>query len=95
MPVAVSLNVSASTGGAVAGVVVRFAGAADGTGSCNADTNATTCYVMGTAGTYDLEVVASGFQTLRRTVSVLGETPACGCPSVVTQHLDIVLSSAP
>lgn len=95
IPLAVSLDVSSSTGEAVTGVVVQVSGATNGTNPCNIGPTVSTCYVMGTAGTYELAVVAPGFQTARRTVTVSGTAPQCGCPTAVTQHLLIVLTLEP
>ena len=92
LPVAVEISVTAAGGGPVDGVIVHVSGAATGTASCSVGTTASTCYVPGVAGTYDLEVAASGFQTTQRTVTVGGTTPECGCPTVVTAHLDVALS---
>jgi metal-sulfur cluster biosynthetic enzyme len=87
--------VTATAGGPVAGVIVQVSGAATGTASCSMGTTASTCYLPGVAGTYNLEVTASGFQTTQRTVTVEGTSPECGCPTVLTQHLDIVLTGNP
>lgn len=94
IPLAISVDVSASTGGALTDVTIQVSGAANGTSPCNTNGNATTCYVPGTSGTYEVAVLAPGFQAARRTVTVSGTTPACGCPTVVTQHLAIVLASS-
>jgi hypothetical protein len=51
------------------------------------------CYVPGTAGTYQLQIGATGFQTVMKTVEVTGQTPPrCGCPTVNTVHLDVALA---
>jgi hypothetical protein len=95
MPLAILVNVRASTGGAVPGAVLQVSGATSGTSPCNMAADVSTCSVPGTAGTYDLVLTAPGFETTRRTVAVSGTNPACGCPTVMTQHLDIVLASIP
>jgi hypothetical protein len=43
------------------------------------------------AGTYDLHLSAAGFQAKTVSVVVPGNTPACGCPTVETQQVSIVL----
>ena len=55
----------------------------------------TTCAVFGSAGTYQLDIGAPGFQTVHRTVEVQGTTPECGCPTVETTQLDVALVPAP
>jgi hypothetical protein len=92
MPLAIQIGVTAADGGSVDGVIVAVSGAATGTASCSAGTTATTCYVPGVAGTYNLDIAASGFQATQRSVTVGGMTPECGCPTVVTVHLQVALS---
>ena len=91
IPLAIEISVTSAAGGPVADVVVAVSGATTGGASCNVGSTATLCYVMGVAGTYELEIAARGLQTERRTVSVSGTTPACGCPVVTTVRLDVVL----
>jgi hypothetical protein len=87
LPLALAINVSGGTAGApVDGAVVRVSGAAVTTIPCS-----TVCRVPGTAGTYNLEVTAPGFETAQRTVTVQGTTPPCGCPTVVAETVAIVL----
>src|SRR5260370_28021179 len=92
LPLAIQLSITAAGGGPVEGVMVQVSGAITGTASCSAGPDATTCYVSGVAGTYNLEVVASGFQAAQRRVTVGGETPDCGCPTTMTVHLAVALS---
>jgi hypothetical protein len=48
--------------------------------------------VIGYAGTYDLEVSAPGFEFALRTVTVRGLDPeGCGCATVFTERLEVVL----
>jgi hypothetical protein len=91
IPLAIQMSVTSVRGGPVADVAVMVSGAVTGGASCTAGTTATLCYVAGVAGTYELEIAASGFQAVRRTVTVSGTTPECGCPVVTTVHLDVVL----
>jgi hypothetical protein len=48
--------------------------------------------VPGTAGTYEVDITAAGYQTVHRTVHVAGSTPACGCPIVNTEHIAVTLT---
>ncbi len=53
------------------------------------------CYVPGTAATYQLQIGATGFQTITKTVDVAGHAaPKCGCPTVETVHLSVALAPA-
>jgi hypothetical protein len=74
---------------------VRVSGAVTGNAACSAGPTATTCYVPGVAGTYNLEIMASGFQSALRTATASGTTPDCGCPTVERVHLDIAMSRNP
>lgn len=92
VPLAIEVSVTAAGAGPVEGVMLRVSGAATGTVPCSAGTTATTCRVLGGIGTYNLEFTASGFQATQRSVTVGGTTPECGCPTIVTAHLDVTLS---
>src|SRR5262249_19928628 len=92
LPLAVTVDVTASSGRAVADVLVRVSGATNGTIPCPADGSASTCRIPGTSGTYELEISAPGYETVRRSLTVSGTTPDCGCPTIVPQHLDVVLT---
>jgi hypothetical protein len=92
LPIAVEIGVTSAAGGPVEGLTVRVSGAAMGTASCTTGSANTMCFVPGTAGTYNLDLAASGFQPTQRTVTVTGTTPECGCPTVEKVHLDVVLS---
>jgi hypothetical protein len=50
------------------------------------------CIVPGGAGTYDVRVSAPGFQAVGQSIVVTGSSPACGCGSVDTRMLTIVLA---
>lgn len=55
----------------------------------------TTCGVHGDAGTYQLEIGAPGFQTVKQTVNVAARPEVkCGCGGPETVHLDIALTPA-
>ena len=87
LPIALIVNVTGGTPGApVTGAVVQVSGAIFGTIPCS-----TSCYVPGTAGTYNLDVTAPGFEALRRTVTVQGTNPSCGCPTVVPEKVTVAL----
>lgn len=91
LPLAGILDVTAgATGGPVNGAVVKVSGAVVTTVPCSL-----TCYLHGYAGTYTLDVEAPGFQSAHRTITVQGTTPACGCPTTVTEHFKIALASSP
>jgi hypothetical protein len=44
------------------------------------------------AGTYNLLLTAAAFQDKSLSVVVPGSTPPCGCTSVQTQQLSVVLT---
>jgi hypothetical protein len=92
IPLAITVDVTSSAGGAVAGTVLRLTGRATGTAPCETGASTTTCRVPGDPGTYDLELSAPGFETARRSVTVSGTTPDCGCTTIVPVHLDVVLA---
>jgi hypothetical protein len=74
------------------GASVEVSGRVSGSGSCSVGTSATLCYVLGTAGTYNLRLSASGFNAMMRSITVEGSNPPCGCATVQTQELNIVLT---
>jgi hypothetical protein len=91
LPVALILDVRAAADGApVNGAVVKVSGAVVTTMACSL-----TCSLHGYAGTYILDVEAPGFQGAHRTIAVQGTTPACGCPTTATEHLNIALAASP
>lgn len=76
------------------GVFVNIAGPTVGAGVCLQGA-ITTCSVRGDEGTYQLEIGAPGFQTLKQTVNVAERpAPPCGCGGAETLHLDIALVPA-
>ncbi len=76
---------SAATGDSVPGATFRLAGAAEGSGTCQAST----CFVVGPPGTYIVTVEAPGFQPVQRTVTVRGSVPPCGCRLIETERFDV------
>lgn len=91
LPTAIAITVTSSAaGGPVNGVVVQASGGLVGQGQCAG--SPTTCFVLGGAGTYSLDISAPGFQTAKRTVTVTGSAPAsCGCSGANTEHIDVAL----
>jgi hypothetical protein len=54
------------------------------------------CYVLGGAGTYQVDISAPGFTTAHLTFTVTGSPgPKCGCGSANTQQLSVALVPAP
>jgi hypothetical protein len=92
MPMAIVLSVTSAMGGPVPRLTLTYSGVASGSGQCGAGESATSCVVPGMPGTYELRLTAAGFQDKALSVTVQGSTPACGCPSVQTQQLDVVLT---
>jgi len=89
---AVVLQVTSSVGGPVPALTMTLSGAVSGSGPCTVGASSTTCRVPGMPGTYTLRLAAPGFQEKTLGVEVQGSTPACGCASVQTQQLDVVLT---
>ena len=92
LPSAIMLTVTSAAGGPVPDLTLTVAGSVSSTGPCSVGPSAASCFVLGTAGTYDLQLTAPGFQNKTLSVTVAGTSPACGCPSVQTQHVDVVLT---
>jgi hypothetical protein len=93
--IAVVITVTAA-GGPLSAVVVQVSGARAATIPCSSTSSiGAMCYVAGSAGTYELEVSALGFQSAHRTVTVEGTTPECGCDAVVTAPVYVVLVANP
>lgn len=87
-PFAVEVTVTGETPGTVvAGVSIAVTGAVTGGGPCPE----AKCFVLGSAGTYELDISAPGYQTVHRSVVVSGTSPECGCPTVETQRLTVAL----
>jgi hypothetical protein len=82
-----------SAAGPVNGAFIQVLG---GTNFCRPQADASVCSVPGSAGTYDLDVGAPGFQTTHRTVMVHGTSSGrCACEIATTEHLTIVLVASP
>jgi hypothetical protein len=91
LPLAVVINLTAATSASVEGATVAVSGATTALVPCPGGT----CRVPGTSGTYELDVTAPGFVPVRRTVTVQGSNPPCGCPTVVTETVAIALARPP
>ncbi len=73
-------------------MAVALSGAETGSASCSAGSSSTQCVVPGTAGTYNIQVTATGYQAMSQSVTVEGSNPPCGCPTVQAQQIDVVLT---
>jgi hypothetical protein len=96
LPLALTIRVTGA-GGPVPGVTVGVSGAVSGMAQCEVRDSATLCYVPGTAGRYDLDIAAPGFQRVVESVRVQGSQESdrpCACPTVIEQQLDVVLVPA-
>jgi hypothetical protein len=94
LPVAITVGVTSSVSSAsIVGAFVQVSGS-DTPLPCN-QAPGTTCRLLGTIGTYELDIGAPGFQTVHRTVHVSGSMPRCGCPIVETQNLTVSLVPQP
>lgn len=93
MPFAVIVTVtSAASQPLSGGVFVKATAPGTADAACPPGPTAV-CYVPGTAETYQLQIGATGFQTVTKTVEVTGkDSPRCGCPTVNTVHLDVALA---
>lgn len=86
--VQVAVHQSTSTTG-IPGAFVRVTGSSDIPCTGGA---ASPCLIPGSAGTYQVDIGAPGFQTTHRSVDVAGDAAGCNsCGSVQMQHLDIAL----
>jgi hypothetical protein len=92
MPMAIIASVTSAAGGSVPGLTLTWSGATSGSGQCTAAESATECVVPGLPGTYNLQLAAVGFQDQTLSLVVTGSTPACGCTSVQTQRVSVVLT---
>lgn len=91
-PLSLQLSIADSaTGKPVSGPVVTVSGAESGEASCEASG---ICTVLGSGGTYTLDVTAAGHRAARQQVVVTGSgaNAACGCASVDTHHLTLALA---
>jgi hypothetical protein len=92
LPVAIVVSATSAAGGPVPGLTLTLSGAASGSGQCTGGASATSCVVPGMPGAYNLQLTAAGFQDRTVSVVVAGSTPQCGCTSVETQQVSVVLT---
>ena len=91
LPLAIELTATAAGSGTpVSGVAFTVGGAVSGQGPCSQGT----CLIPGGPGTYDVDVSAPGYRTVHARVIVPGDTPACGCTTVVMQRVTVTLPVA-
>lgn len=90
VPTAVQLTVRDSVSASpLSGASLTFSGPFTGGGPCDG----ATCVVFGGAGTYELDVSVPGYRSVHRQVVVASSTPVgCGCATVVTQQVVVVLT---
>ena len=92
LPSAVLLHVTSSaTGAALPSAMVTETKPGSGTFPCTLAPGAT-CPVLGSYGTYELDISAAGYQTAHRSVVVTGSSPPCGCARVDTQQIAVALA---
>lgn len=61
--------------------------------ACNQGASANTCVLMGSPGTYQVEISAPSYTTVQRTIVVSAKpAPRCSCVSDETQFLTIAMS---
>jgi hypothetical protein len=93
-PLPVAIEIAVNAGNSTAAIPGAFVQVAGSTVPCTQGP-ATTCAVVGTSGSYELDIGAPGFQTVHRSVVVSGTNSGCGtCGSVDTQHLTVTLIPA-
>ena len=92
LPSAVLVRVTSSaTGDALPSAVVTATTPVSGRFPCTLGPDAS-CPILGSYGTYELDVAAPGYQTAHRSVVVTGSSPPCGCPRVDTQRIAVALA---
>ncbi|HEY6546890.1 MAG TPA: hypothetical protein VI589_03255 [Vicinamibacteria bacterium] len=95
LPLALAIQVTDLAGAPVPGAVAEVSGAARASIPCNSG-NGMTCYLLGYAGIYRLELRAPGFETAVRTVTVGGTSPQeCGCATTFAEHIAVTLVPTP
>jgi hypothetical protein len=89
-PLAVTVTLQSSVAGrTLDGAFVRI----NGNDTDCAGTETVVCHIRGSAGTYELDIGATGFQSVHRSVNVqAASTAKCGCPGAETQELSISLT---
>jgi hypothetical protein len=92
MPIAIRVTVTSAAGGPVPGLTMTVSGSVSSSGPCATGESASSCFEPGVPGTYNLRLTAPGFQDATLRVVVPGTTPECGCPTVQTQQVSVVLT---
>jgi hypothetical protein len=85
--------VSAPNGAPVAGAVAEVLSPFTATVLCSAEAGRTMCDIFGGRGAYHVQVTAAGYQSVQRQVQVRERAEECGCSTLLTQELDVVLPS--
>jgi hypothetical protein len=60
---------------------------------CHFGSQANMCMVLGAAGTYTINVTAAGYQAATQSLVVTGHDAECGCGTVDTRMVTIVLTA--
>jgi len=94
LPTAIIISVTSAAGEPITGASAEVSGAVTITPAltCNTGSLANMCRVFGGIGTYDVRVSAPGFQAVEQSIVVTGTQSACGCGSVDTRMVTIVLA---
>lgn len=93
-PFAAVVNIQSGVAGkALDGAFVRDSNSRNAV-LCGFAATSISCRFAGGGGTYEFDIGATGFQTVHRTVTVTQHEPAngCGCTTVDTQTLNVVLT---
>ena len=93
LTIAVELTItSAVTGSALDNVNLHLTAPFTADDSCHP----ASCFVVGGAGKYEIDISAPGFQTAHRSVTVTSTPPKhCGCEIDDTQHVSVALTPNP
>ena len=93
IPLAIQLRVSSAAGGPVPGLTVDLIGSHQGSVPCSTEGASSRCSLLGYRGTYQMRIAATGFRTMEIAVVVPGtDGPRCGCPTIETQQVEVVLT---
>ena len=91
LPAAITITVTSASGAPVTGAFIQES-AVNGPRQCT-PTAESTCQVHGGAGKYELDIGASGFQTVHRSITITSSSN-CSC-GINQQHLDVALVPTP
>ncbi len=87
------ISVTSPTGDPITTASVETANASSAI-PCHSGSSQNICVVMGGAGSYNVRVTATGYQPATQTVVVTGTSSVCGCGTVDTRMVTIVLTPA-